>query len=106
MATTDGVVRAPSWLTMTTGCPPSMTATTEFVVPRSMPITFAMLMSPPFRVPLETDTSLGSRLVFVKHIICVIYTHITHPHIFMKACWLGELLFRPGLQIGGFAYTQ
>ena len=38
-ATTDGVVRAPSWLTMTVGWPPSMTATTELVVPRSIPIT-------------------------------------------------------------------
>jgi hypothetical protein len=38
-ATTDGVVRAPSWLTMTAGSPPSITATTEFVVPRSIPIT-------------------------------------------------------------------
>src|SRR4029450_10979677 len=28
---------------MTVGSPPSTTATTEFVVPRSMPITFAML---------------------------------------------------------------
>jgi hypothetical protein len=27
---------------MTTGSPPSMTATTEFVVPRSIPMTFAM----------------------------------------------------------------
>ena len=38
----DGVVRLPSWLGMTIGSPPSMTATTEFVVPRSMPMTFAM----------------------------------------------------------------
>ena len=38
-ATTDGVTRLPSWLGMTTGSPPSMTATTELVVPRSMPIT-------------------------------------------------------------------
>src|SRR5258706_13847047 len=30
---------------MTSGLPPSITATTEFVVPRSMPITFAMLSS-------------------------------------------------------------
>src|SRR5690242_3537644 len=30
---------------MTTGSPPSTTATTEFVVPRSMPITFAMSCS-------------------------------------------------------------
>jgi hypothetical protein len=37
-ATTDGVVRPPSALGMTTGSPPSMTATTEFVVPRSIPM--------------------------------------------------------------------
>ena len=37
-ATTDGVSRPPSGLVITTGSPPSMTATTEFVVPRSMPI--------------------------------------------------------------------
>src|SRR6185503_12453180 len=40
--TTEGVIRLPSWLGMTTGLPPSITATTELVVPRSMPITFAM----------------------------------------------------------------
>ena len=39
-ATTDGVVRAPSWLAMTVGCPPSITATTELVVPKSIPIIF------------------------------------------------------------------
>ena len=32
-ATTDGVVRPPSAFAMTTGASPSMTATTEFVVP-------------------------------------------------------------------------
>ena len=37
--TMDGVVRAPSWLGMTWGAPPSITATQEFVVPRSMPMT-------------------------------------------------------------------
>src|SRR3954468_13813466 len=45
-ATTDGVVRPPSAFGMTTGSPPSMTAMHEFVVPRSIPITFAMLGSP------------------------------------------------------------
>ncbi len=34
-ATTDGVVRKPSALAMTVGSPPSRTATTELVVPRS-----------------------------------------------------------------------
>src|SRR6478752_1914597 len=36
-ATTDGVVRDPSALGMTEGSPASSTATTELVVPRSMP---------------------------------------------------------------------
>jgi hypothetical protein len=34
---------------MTTGSPPSMTATHELVVPRSMPITLAMSSSAPSR---------------------------------------------------------
>src|SRR5580704_14591482 len=38
MATTEGVVRAPSWLGMTVGSPPCITATTELVVPKSIPI--------------------------------------------------------------------
>src|SRR4051794_17993079 len=41
-ATTDGVVRDPSALAITVGSPPSRTATTEFVVPRSMPTARAM----------------------------------------------------------------
>src|SRR4051794_34289250 len=45
-ATTDGVVRAPSALAMTVGSPPSRTATTEFVVPRSIPTARAMFIPP------------------------------------------------------------
>src|SRR5690625_7508119 len=41
-ATADGVVRAPSWFGITTGSSPSMTETTELVVPRSIPMIFAM----------------------------------------------------------------
>ena len=37
-ATTEGVVLAPSALGMTTASPPSMMATQELVVPRSMPM--------------------------------------------------------------------
>jgi len=37
--TMDGVVRAPSWFGITWGAPPSITATQEFVVPRSIPMT-------------------------------------------------------------------
>src|SRR5580658_4127202 len=42
--TTEGVVRPPSSLAITLGSPPSMTATTEFVVPRSIPIIFAIIL--------------------------------------------------------------
>src|SRR5207244_11900956 len=45
-ATTDGVVRAPSELGITAGSPASKTATTEFVVPRSMPTALAMGFPP------------------------------------------------------------
>src|SRR6266853_3150627 len=38
IATTEGVVRPPSWLGITTGSPPCITATTELVVPKSIPI--------------------------------------------------------------------
>src|SRR5712691_3268414 len=41
-ATTEGVKRLPSLLMITVGFPPSITATTEFVVPRSMPTAFAI----------------------------------------------------------------
>jgi hypothetical protein len=34
-------------LAITTGSPPSMMATTELVVPKSIPIVFAILIPPP-----------------------------------------------------------
>ena len=46
-ATTDGVVRPPSAFGMTVGSPPSSTAIAELVVPRSIPIVFAMDEVPP-----------------------------------------------------------
>src|ERR1700726_4076749 len=41
-ATIDGVVRPPSAFSITLALFPSITATQEFVVPRSIPIAFAM----------------------------------------------------------------
>jgi len=41
-ATTEGVVREPSAFGITTGSPPSMTAMTELVVPRSIPTVFGI----------------------------------------------------------------
>src|SRR4051812_13543996 len=43
--TTDGVVRPPSAFGITVGSPPSRTAMHELVVPRSMPIVFAIRLS-------------------------------------------------------------
>ena len=44
-ATTDGVVRCPSAFGITVGCPASVAAITEFVVPRSMPTAVAITVS-------------------------------------------------------------
>ena len=44
-ATTEGVVRAPSAFSITRGCDPSITATHELVVPRSIPITEPLMSS-------------------------------------------------------------
>src|SRR5918995_7434170 len=54
-ATTDGVMRAPSAFVMTCGSPPSMTATTEFVVPRSMPMILPIVSSVLLRVVRHSD---------------------------------------------------
>src|SRR2546427_8245022 len=45
-ATTEGVVRLPSAFARTLGSPVSMIATQELVVPKSIPITFAILITP------------------------------------------------------------
>jgi hypothetical protein len=45
-ATTDGVVRPPSELVITVGSPPSITATTELVVPKSIPMILLIFYSP------------------------------------------------------------
>src|SRR4026209_1888198 len=58
-ATTEGVSRLPSWFGMTRGLPASMTPTTEFVVPRSMPMTFAI--APPFH-PAPSEFRLPGHL--------------------------------------------
>src|SRR5580700_3344502 len=44
--TTEGVVRPPSSFGITLGSPPSITATQEFVVPRSIPI-ILLIIHPP-----------------------------------------------------------
>lgn len=50
-ATTDGVVRSPSELVMTSGLPATMYAKALLVVPRSMPM-ILLINFPPFKVIL------------------------------------------------------
>src|SRR6188768_3501426 len=51
-ATMDGVVRAPSAFSMTLGLLPSMTATQLLVVPRSIPMTFAIKLASLYSEPV------------------------------------------------------
>src|SRR5438552_13671208 len=53
-ATTEGVVRAPSLFSKTTGSPPSITDIQELVVPKSMPKTFAIWIQ-----SSEIDLAMG-----------------------------------------------
>src|SRR5215471_16024648 len=66
IATTDGVVRAPSWLGITTGSPPCMTATTEFVVPKSIPIILLITEIPPVPSPTGVESG-GARRHALRH---------------------------------------
>src|ERR1700704_984119 len=80
-ATTEGVVRAPSAFSMTLDLLPSITATQEFVVPRSIPIAFVMtglLRSRPLILasqPRPAPPSAGGaydpdQMLFVGHDAC------------------------------------
>ena len=58
--TTEGVVRPPSALGMTTASSPSMKATHELVVPRSIPITLPIDDIPPFAGDAVSDSYLDT----------------------------------------------
>src|SRR5258705_7004671 len=70
-ATTDGVVRPPSELGITVGESPSRTATTELVVPRSIPTTLLIAHASMDQLSRQ---NIGMGLAFVKHQILVLYT--------------------------------
>src|SRR5260370_2204098 len=60
-ATTEGVVREPSAFGMTTGSPPSITAMTELVVPRSIPTVFGLCL---LFLPRPKGEYFNSQLLF------------------------------------------
>jgi hypothetical protein len=57
-ATTDGVSRPPSGFVITTGSPPSMTATTELVVPKSIPMILLIQITSYVRSTGDIDLSI------------------------------------------------
>ena len=76
-ATIDGVVRSPSLFSMTRGLPPSMMATHELVVPRSMPMIL------PMRVlrRILSDVRLGATC-WVLRVVQV----LSRPNALQGAC--------------------
>src|SRR6266853_1902990 len=70
----EGVVRAPSEFSITLGLPPSMIATQEFVVPRSMPMIFAM--SVPFPMPINPMRDMGMDDAVVQQVSLL--QHVDH----------------------------
>src|SRR6476659_6236957 len=68
-ATMEGVVRWPSAFGITVGLPPSMTATQELVVPKSMPMILPMRL--PFQ-KLFRGPGLGLRLTRRYDDFCVL----------------------------------
>src|SRR6267142_3882748 len=68
-ATTDGTVRPPSAEGMTVGSPPSMTATTELVVPRSMPMILPIGVAAPVLLSGSVDASIDFGR-FVRFVGC------------------------------------
>src|ERR1700730_14706382 len=63
MPTTEGVVRAPSWFGITTDSTHCITATTELVVPRSMPIILLILCPPSLPRAWQCDAGRDSRAI-------------------------------------------
>src|SRR5882672_11345483 len=59
----EGVVRAPSEFSITLGLPPSMIATQELVVPRSMPMILAMFGS---SIRIQVAVGYGVSLTVFK----------------------------------------
>src|SRR5271165_3622387 len=63
--TMDGVVRPPSAFGITVGSPASRNATTEFVVPRSIPTALDILKASTSR----DATFVGTRMSFVQELL-------------------------------------
>src|SRR5258708_1062832 len=72
IATTEGVIRDPSAFSRTVGSPASMTAITELVVPRSMPMTLAIVYRLLSQKPRRDSISSEFRILLLlgRRITC------------------------------------
>src|SRR5580700_12157511 len=83
MATTDGVVRAPSWFGMTVDSPPCITATTELVVPRSIPIILLLMECAPIASCRRRAWDDSSNAKPILHVECVIVNILVYSCILL-----------------------
>src|SRR5246127_1940783 len=93
-ATTDGVVRPPSSLGITLGSPPSITATTEFVVPKSIPIILAICFAAPALLLQVLASHLSHPLSiylmqrftqWIHRLSSIIFSHLRAPECLLSA---------------------
>src|SRR5438034_10168965 len=77
-ATMDGVVRNPSAFAITLGSPPSMTATHELVVPKSIPTTLPMTM-PFLKRPQATRAAFAARVALRRGCACALDLDLDFP---------------------------
>src|SRR5918996_1245703 len=97
-ATTEGVVRAPSEFSMTFGTPFSITATQEFVVPRSMPMIFAMSASLECCGFDRAERLVPVRIEFLAHRVDFLHGEFLEDGVQLPQ---GELDARPHALAGG-----
>ena len=64
---TEGVVRVPSAFSMTLTWSPSITATAELVVPRSIPMIFAMLFPLSLKPPAVAAAAISRWSLYARH---------------------------------------
>ena len=83
-ATTEGVVRLPSEFGITVALPPSKVATQLFVVPRSIPITAALIYFTPFSFHSFSSAVVASELM--SNLTSRIPLFRSHSTIFSAEC--------------------
>src|SRR5580765_698092 len=98
-ATTDGVVRPPSAFGITAGSPASITAIAELVVPRSMPIVFAIAV---ISFVVRKSQSDGSNAIEPAVLWCPLYDWLVagEPSNERKGGFLAFWTTLPGILTG------